>query len=110
MVLYRRYQNLKAVVKWRGKYSCEFIISRGTRQGSIVPPCLFNVFINGLLLQLNVIEVGLKVGETTYTSFAYADGITVFSSTVSGLQKLIDLCEEYSRAWRLNFISQKLSA
>ncbi len=38
-----------------------------------------------------------------YNSFAYADDISIFSSTIPGLQELINICEEYSSKWRFNF-------
>ena len=34
---------------------------------------------------------------------AYADDITLFSLTTSGLQTLIDLCADYANTWRFNF-------
>ena len=43
------------------------------------------------------------VGNLTLNSYAYADDVTVFSLTASGLQKLIDICYDYSKKWRFNF-------
>lgn len=34
---------------------------------------------------------------------AYADDVTLFSLTVSGLQSMIDLCVQYAKTWRFNF-------
>ena len=35
--------------------------------------------------------------------FAYADDITIFSLTTTGLQTLLDICAAYSEKWRFNF-------
>ena len=39
----------------------------------------------------------------TLNSYAYADDVTLFCTTASGLQKLIDKCYLYSNKWRFNF-------
>ena len=51
-----------------------------------------DIFINQLLHDLNNTDVGIMIGNTMYNYFAYADDISIFSSTASGLQKLLDIC------------------
>ena len=80
-----------------------FPVTRGTRQGSIISPKLFNIFINDLLLNLDSVEQGVMIGDTKYNTCAYADDITVFSSSVTGLQSLIDVCDSYAEKWRFSF-------
>ena len=43
------------------------------------------------------------IGNTMYNYFACADDISIFSSIASGLQKLLDICVEYSTRWRFKF-------
>ena len=47
------------------------------------------------------------IGNTIYSYFAYADDISIFSSTASGLQKLSDICVEYSTRWISRFNPDK---
>jgi len=41
LLFYRWYKDLKAVVRWQGRYGQRFVVIRGTRQGSIVSPVFF---------------------------------------------------------------------
>ena len=94
---------MRSVVRWNNEYSHYFSITRGTKQGSILSPTLFNIFINDLLLELNNVPQGARLGHNLINSFAYADDITVLSPTTHGLQTLINTCHEYARKWRFNF-------
>ena len=103
MLCYRWYKQLRATVKWKGTYSADFTITKGTHQGSILSPYIFNIFINDLLLELHESNYGVAIGDVHFNSFAYADDVTVFSSTAIGLQRLIDKCYAYSQKWRFKF-------
>ena len=46
---------------------------------------------------------GLCIGDVKLESFAYADDVSLFSSTVTGLQN----CYYYSKKWRFNFGNKK---
>ena len=91
---------LNAVVKWNGSYSQSFCVTRGTRQGSVLSPYLFNICINQLSLDLNNCDSGVRIGDTLYNSMAYADDMALFSTNVQDLQNLIDVCVAYSKRWR----------
>ena len=121
--MYNWYNKLNAVVKWNGSYSKLYgvTLTRGTRQGNVLSPYLFNIFINQLLLDLNNCDADIRIGDTLYNSMAYADDITLFSTNVRDLQNLIDVCVAYraisryscirfvvDRTFRDLFLSQKL--
>ena len=107
LLLYNWYNKLNAVVKWNGSYSKPFDVTRGTRQGSVLSPYLFNIFINQLLLDLNNCDAGVRIGDTLYNYMAYADDITLFSTNVQDLQSLIDVCDAYSKRWKFKFGVEK---
>ena len=107
LLFYRWYNGLKAVVRWQGRYGQTFIVSRGTRQGSIVSPVFFNIFINDLLVSLSNEKYGLRIGPCSVNTIAYADDITLLSTRIPDLQAMIDRCTSYAKEWRFVFSSSK---
>ena len=100
LFLVKWYKALRAVVKWKGQYSHIFTVTRVTRQGSILSPQLFNICIDDLLQSLQHVEKSVSIGYSNYSSFAYADDVTVYSSTIPDLQFLIQMCADYAQKWR----------
>ena len=103
LFLYQWYQSMSAIVKWNGCLSEPFKVLRGTKQGSILSPVLFNIFIDELLVSLSESNFGVRIGNNTFNSFAYADDISLISLNATDLQNLIDVCYRYSTKWRFNF-------
>ena len=73
------YKRLDIVIKWNGIIHKQsyFKVSRGTRQGSIISPVLFNIFLSDLMVQLSESKFGMRIGDNLYSSFAYADDISL---------------------------------
>ena len=82
-------------------------VTRGVHQGSINSPFLFNIYINDMLKAVSTNDNGVTIGDVPYSIFGYADDVTLFSSTVKGLQSSIDICVNYAKEWRFNFNSKK---
>ena len=89
-------------VQWNGIHSEEFKVMNGVRQGAILSPCLFSLYINSLLLQLEDSGFGCHVGNYYYGCAAYADDIVLLSPTRNGLQEMFSICEVY-------FLDHKIS-
>ena len=94
-----RSQNLR--VRWGSSLSHSFTTSNGVKQGGLLSPHLFNFYMNELSIQMNNEPIGCWVGERKVNHLAYADDLTLVSPSLSGLQRLLDCCSDYSER---NFI------
>ena len=101
--LYHWYSSLTGILRVNDTDSKPFQIQKGTRQGSIISPHLFNIYIDDLLVELMNSPYGIHIKNHIYNSIAYADDITLLSLTVSDMQDLINMCYNYSIKWRFTY-------
>jgi hypothetical protein len=81
------------VVKWGACYSKVVVATAGVRQGSILSPMLFSVYVDELLLRLHNSKLGCQIKYVNFNSFMYADDLLLLSISAYDLQKMIDMCE-----------------
>jgi hypothetical protein len=103
LFLYNWYNSSNAVVRWNRNISDKFKISKGMRQGSVLSPALFNIYLNDLMVSLMNVDAGIRVFNQKINSCAYADDVNLIASTCTGLQHLVDECVLYSKMWRFRF-------
>lgn len=75
-------------VKWFNCYSSFFEIKFGLRQGSVLSPYLFAVFIDDIVHSAKSNRCGVNTAIVVY-----ADDILLISPSVCGLQCLLNRCE-----------------
>jgi len=83
-----------AAVKWNGSLSDAVIIKSGIRQGGILSPAFFNMYIDVIFHALQRSDLGCHLGSMYVGYIAYADDIILISASVCDLQSMIDICLE----------------
>jgi hypothetical protein len=97
------YRNQSCDVKWCGEHSHRFSVSNGVRQGAVSSAFLFSVYIDELLLILKNSRLGCHIDSVFYGAFIFADDIFLLSASRSGLQSLVNLCQEFASRKNLKF-------
>jgi hypothetical protein len=101
------YSNQSLKVRWGHQLSNHTGVSNGVRQGGILSPLLFNIYMDNLSSMLQDKYVGLSYGTGRLNHLMYADDIVLFSPSVIGLQTLIDICKKYGDEHDILFNTKK---
>ena len=80
-----------------------FQILLGLRQGCILSPLLFDLFINDLVEEIRRSGLGVQVGNDKIGILLFADDIVLTAESEEDLQILMDITYQYSRKWRFTF-------
>jgi hypothetical protein len=84
------YSKSECSVKWGNCISNAFSLAAGVRQGGVLSPILFSVYVDNILRKLDYLGChmyGLCVG-----SFLYADDLVLLAPSVEALQEMIAIC------------------
>ena len=101
------YTKQKFIIRWGSSYSETFVASNGVRQGGVLSPHLFNLYMDDLSLKLNSSKIGCNVNGTALNHLMYADDTVLIAPTAKALQYLILLCEEYAMKCEITFNIKK---
>lgn len=97
------YRKTSLQVKLEGQLTPSFPAEVGVRQGDVLSPNIFKIFINDLpnTLSQNDTEAP-TLGSKHINSLLYADDLVLLSTTQAGLQASLDKLMDYCHKWGLH--------
>jgi len=102
-ILYNWYSNLRCSVVWNKLIGTAFPVLCGVRQGGILSPYLFAIYVDDIIAQLRNSGYGIRISNIFAGCLLYADDIVLLSCSWYGLQKLVNICCEYGNIWDIKF-------
>ncbi len=106
-LLLNMYTQQKLRVKWNNTHSDYFNVSNGVKQGGVISPILFCIYIDGMLNELSASGVGCYMGGVFAGAFGYADDVKLLTPSLYALKKQVFICENYAAQYDVQFNGKK---
>ena len=101
------YQRQYVMVNWNGECSSTISVGNGVKQGGVLSPVLFTVYLDGLIAQLKKKGLGCHFNDNFVGCFIYADDITLLAPSHDALNNMLDVCREYAEVCDILFNATK---
>jgi hypothetical protein len=104
------YEKQHAWVRWCNSRSSTFGLSNLTRQGSVLSPALFTLYVQELLDRLQALGVDFHVGSTFVGALALADDFLLTSPSRTAMQLMLNTASTFAKEVRLEFSTNLILA
>jgi len=102
-VLRNIYKHVESCVLLGKNRTDFFDIEVGLRQGCLLSPILFLIFLNDLVDEINKLGKGVKCGSKCVSILLFADDIALLAETKEDLELMLKTVYEFSLKWRFKF-------
>ena len=94
-------------VKWGSVLSAPFRVGNGVRQGGLLSPSLFSLYMDDLSKKLSDCRTGCIMGNTLINHFMYADDLAIVLPSSAGFQQLLNICSDYGIKFDIKYNAEK---
>ena len=101
------YQRVSSSVKINNQLSDWFDVNCGVKQGCVLSPTLFSMFINDLVDSVRGSGRGLKIKGTSIDILMYADDVVVLAETEGDLQEILSSINSWCSSWGISINVKK---
>jgi hypothetical protein len=101
------YQETTCCIKINDMLTNWFETESGVLQGDTLSPTLFNVFINDLVSEVNMLNKGIPIGDHNLSILLYADDIVIMSDCEENLQIMLNTIYNWSYRNMIKFNEKK---
>ncbi|PJE78122.1 hypothetical protein CI610_02944 [invertebrate metagenome] len=101
------YTDINSSVFFNGLISAPGKMERGILQGGALSAKMYLIFINDLLDEVERCGRGAMIIDKTVNIPTQADDTCLVSTNITSLNKMLTICESYSRKWRFLYSASK---
>ncbi|MCG8429717.1 MAG: reverse transcriptase family protein [Candidatus Omnitrophica bacterium] len=102
VLLKNMYSDTKYSIRTKHGLSDDFTSNVGIKQGCVLSPLLFNIYLSDLPNIFDVSCGPITLFDTTINCLLYADDLILLSDSALGLQNSLDKLNEYCKKWKLS--------
>jgi len=109
-VLMYWYSHLHCAVLWNSVIGESFLVKCGVRQGGVLSPYLFSIYVDDVISVLKNSGTGIFVRNIYTGCILYATAQRVFfccRAATPVCKKMVDICTQYGIQWEIKFNSTK---
>ena len=101
------YLNMKSRCRWGNAFSEYFDVLTGTKQGGVLSPCLFTIYVDELIARLRKKGIGCYLISLFIACIMYADDLCLIAPTRGAMQQMLSVCEQFCAEFCLSFNAKK---
>ena len=79
----------------------------GLKQGCIISPLLFNLFVNDFAMQINSLGKGINYGDEQLSLLMYADDMVLLCENEADLQCMLNVLYGWCQKWGMCINNEK---
>ena len=96
------YNDVQYCVRLNGIDTNWFRVTNGLKQGCMLSPLLFNMFVNNLVETIKGLGIGVDIGQEKVSILMYADDLVLLAENENDLQLLLNVLSDWCRSNRIN--------
>ena len=89
------FAKVKSCVRGQDSLTNLFSFHRGVRQGCLLSPLLFTLFLNDLDSKINAVSTGVRLGDRNICTLLYADDIFLLANSGDDLQSQLNELNQF---------------
>ncbi|KAK3103953.1 hypothetical protein FSP39_023219 [Pinctada imbricata] len=89
------FSHVQCCVKVNNSFTKWFSVTQGLKQGCILSPILFNMFINTLVRDIKALDVGIDIDGEKVAILLYADDIVLLGESENDLQLILNVLNSW---------------
>ena len=94
-------------VQWGDACSDTFEIFNRVKQGGVISPLLFTIYIDQLFQRLKQFGLRCHAGMAYAGAFGYADDIALVAPSIYCLKEMVNVCEQFAHEYHISFNPSK---
>ena len=107
LILQCWFREQRIFIRWGASLSAPFNMNNGIRQGSVISPLFFSVYVHDLNIRLNESRIGCHVSNVPVNNFAYADDFALVCPSATALNDMLRVCESFAADHYILFSTTK---